>query len=199
MGLRKDIILTDMNDLLYRFAASGGGEAAHSAEEASEGIGALGLSLPSLLASAVTFLVLFYVIKKFALDGIVANLQKREEDINRGLHLTAELDQQKAELEATVQKELKRARKEADVIIAEARTETAGMIAEAEKKASHRADEIQKAAEGKIERDIAEARKGLKKEMAELITEATESILNQKLDSSSDRKLVETYLKEAMK
>ncbi len=187
-----------MNDLLYRFAASGA-ESAHGAEEASEGIGALGLSLPAIIASSITFLVLFFVIKKFALDGIVANLQKREDDINRGLHLTSEMDRQKAELEATVEKELKKARKEADSIIAESRQETGAMIAAAETKANHRADEIIRAAEGKIERDIAEARNGLKAEMAGLITEATEAILNQKLDSAGDRKLVENYLREAIK
>ena len=189
-----------MIELLYMFAASESGQAAEkAAEETSEGIGALGLDPFAMLASAVTFLVLFFVIKKFALDGIVNNLEKREETINRGLHLTAEMDQQKAELEATVAAELKRARKEADMIVADAHTETNKMIAEAETKASHKADEILKAAEGKIERDISDARKGLKAEMATLITDATEAILQQKLDSSSDRKLVENYLKEAMK
>jgi len=182
-----------MMNLLYTFAAAEG------AEETSEGIGALGLSLPALLASAITFLVLFFIIKKFALDGIVSNLEKRETDINRGLYLTAEMDKQKAELQATVQAEIKKARLEADLIIAEAHQETNKMIQSAEEKASHKADEILRAAEGKIERDISEARKGLKTEMASLITEATEAILDQKLDASSDRKLVETYLKGAMK
>lgn len=173
--------------------------AAEKAEESAEGIGALGLSLPSLIASAITFLVLFWIIKKYALDGIVANLQKREDDINRGLHLTAEMDKQKAELDARVEKVLKTARKNADSIIAEAHTESGKLIQAAEESASRKAEEIMRAAEGKIEQDIANARDGLKAEMAGLITEATEAILNQKLDDNADRKLVEQYLKEAMK
>lgn len=195
---RKDIIITDMVSLLHTVAA-GAAAAGEKAEETSEGIGALGLSLPSLIASAITFLVLFWVIKKFALDGIVANLQKREDDINRGLHLTAELDKQKAELDEKVEKVLKAARKDADTIIAEAHTESGKLIQAADEAASRRAEEIMRTAEGKIEQDIANARDGLKAEMAGLITEATEAILNQKLDSNSDRKLVEEYLKEAMK
>ncbi len=185
-----------MMNLLTTFAAAAAGE---KAEETSEGIGALGLSLPALLASAITFGVLFFIIKKYALDGIVANLDKREKDISRGLHLTAEMDKAKAELEVKVEAELKKARKEADLIIAESRAETGKMIQAAEEKANHKADEILRAAEGKIERDISEARNGLKKEMAELITEATEAILGTKLDATSDRKLVEDYLKGAMK
>lgn len=184
---------------VFTTIAAGAAEAGDKAAESSEGIGALGLSLPSILASAITFLVLFWVIKKFALDKIVANLEKRETDINRGLHLTAEMDKKSAELEATVEKTMKAARKDADMIIAEAHSETGKMIAEAEKKATNRADEIIRAAEGKIERDIAEARDGLKQEMAGLITEATEAILGQKLDETNDRQLVEDYLKEAMK
>ena len=187
-----------MMNLLHTIAA-GAAETGEKAAESSEGIGALGLSLPAIIASTITFLVIFWVIKKFALEGIVANLEKREDDINRGLHLTAEMDKKAAELEATVEKTLKTARKDADAIIAEAQAETGKMIADAEAAASRKADEILRAAEGKIERDIADARQGLKTEVAGLVTEATEAILGQKLDAKSDRKLVEDYLKEAMK
>jgi len=192
----EDTIDTDMMNLLTTFSAAA---AAEGAEEASEGIGALGLSLPAIIASAVTFTLLYIVVKKYALGGIVSNLEKRETTISRGLHLTAEMDKAKIELEATVEKALRDARKESDSIIAEANAETGKMIQAAEERANHKADEILRAAEGKIERDISEARKGLKAEMANLITDATEAILNEKLDDSSDRKLVENYLKGAMK
>lgn len=167
--------------------------------EEAEGIAALGLDPFAIGAQLVTFLLLFWVVKKFALDGIVKNLQKRHEDINRGLHLTAELDQQKEELDARVEEVLKAARKDADAVIAEAHNESGKIIQAAEESAGRKAEEIIRAAEGKIERDITEARNGLKQEMAGLITEATEAILGQKLDAGSDRKLVEDYLKEAMK
>lgn len=167
--------------------------------EESEGIAALGIDPIAIGAQLITFLVLFVIVKKFALEGIVKNLQKRHDDINRGLHLTAELDKQKADLDLRVEEALRAARKEADQIIADAHAETGKMIQGAEEKANVKAEEIIRAAEGKIERDIAEARNGLKKEMAGLITEATEAILGQKLDATSDRKLVEDYLKGAMK
>jgi F-type H+-transporting ATPase subunit b len=173
--------------------------AAEATAETSEGIGALGLSLPAIIASAITFLVLFLVVKKYALSGIVANLEKRENDISRGLHLTTEMDKKAAELEATVEKTLKAARADADAIIADAKLETGKMIQEAEEKANNKADEILRSAAGKIEKDIADARNGLRAEMAGLITDATEAILSQKLDANSDRQLVENYLKEAMK
>lgn len=167
-------------------------EATHSEE--SEGIGALGLDIFAIGAQALTFLILFYVVKRFALDGIVKNLQTRHDDINRGLHLTAELDKQKAELDARVEELLKKARKEADGIVAEAHSQTGKIVQAAEESANRRAEEILRAAEGKIERDITEARAGLKSEMATLIAEATEAILGEKLDAAGDKKLIEKYL-----
>lgn len=172
-------------------------DASHAEE--SEGISALGLDPLAIGAQLFTFLLLFWIVKKFALSGIVKNLQKRHDDINRGLHLTAELDKQKADLDERVEQILKVARKDADLIIAEAHTESSKVIQTAEQSANRKADDILKSAESKIERDIAQARQELKGEMASLITEATEAILNQKLDSANDRKLVENYLKEAMK
>lgn len=173
--------------------------AAESAEETSEGIGALGLDIFAIAAQAFTFLLLLWLVKKFALDKIVANLDKRHNDIDRGLHLTSEMDKEKAELVERVEKVLKNARKDADLVIAEAKVESGKIIQTAEESANKRAEEIMKTAEGKIASDISSARQELKGEMASLITEATEAILNQKLDSNSDRKLVEDYLKEAMK
>lgn len=171
----------------------------HAEEESTEGIAALGLDPFAILAQALTFLVLFFVVKKFAMDGIISNLDKRHKDINRGLHLTAEMDKQKAELDERVEKALKAARKDADAIIAEAHAESGNIVRAAEESASRKADEILRAAEGKIERDITEARRGLRVEMASLVSEATEAVLGQKLDAGTDRKLVEDYLSEAMK
>jgi F-type H+-transporting ATPase subunit b len=174
--------------------------AAETAEKAeSAGISALGLDIFAILAQTLTFLVLFFIVKKFALEKIVKNLDERNKTINRGLHLTAELDKQQAELEQKVEAVLKSARKDADGIIAEAKTESGKIIQAAEESANRRAEEIIRTAEGKIERDIAEARAGLKDEMAGLIASATEAILQEKLDASSDRKLVEKYLNEVMK
>lgn len=179
--------------------AASGADATQKASESTGGIDSLGINPIAIGAQAITFLVLFWIVKKYAMDGIVKNLDTRHKDINRGLRLTAELDKQKEELDARVEKILKAARKDADEITAEANNESGKIIQAAEESANRKAEDIMRAAEGKIEREIADARNGLKAEMATLVTDATEAILNQKLDSSSDRKLVEDYLQEAMK
>jgi F-type H+-transporting ATPase subunit b len=175
------------------FAAT---EGAEKAAESSEGLAALDINPAALGAQLITFLVLFYVVKKYALKGIVANLEKRHNDINRGLHLTAELDKQKAELDEAVDKALAKARKDADQIIAEAHNESGKIIQAAEESANRKAEEIIRIAEGKIEQDIAQARSGLKAEMAELVVAATESILDEKLDAKKDASLIDRMMKK---
>jgi F-type H+-transporting ATPase subunit b len=170
--------------------------AAAEAEEA--GIAALGIDPLALLAQAGTFLVLFFVIKKFALSKIVKVLDERHQTINRGLHLTSEMDKLKAELDERVEKVLREARKEADAIVAEARTESGEIIKAAEQSASRKADAILKDAEGKIERDIADARAGLRAEVAGLVAEVSEAVLREKVDASKDRAITEKYLKEVL-
>lgn len=181
----------------FTILAAASSEAASKAAESSGGLDSLGINPIAIGAQAITFIVLFLIVKKFAMESIVKNLDKRHKDINRGLHLTAELDKQKAELDEKVEKLLRSARKDADNIIADAHTESGKIIQAAEESASRKAEEILRSAEGKIERDIAEARKGLKSEMATLITSATESILQQKLDADTDRQLIDRYVKEA--
>ena len=169
-------------------------------EEAStEGIAALGLDPIQILAQAGTFLILFLIVKKYAMEGLVKKLDQRHDDINRGLHLTGEMDKMKADLDDRVESVLRKARKEADGVIAGARTESGTIIRAAEESAGRKADGIMRDAEGKIEREIVKARHDLKGEMTALVSEATEAVLGQKLDETSDRKLVEDYLKEAMK
>lgn len=164
-----------------------------------EGIASLGLSFPALIAQAITFLTLFFIIKKFAMPKIVKTLEERRNTINRGLHLTAEMDKLKTELDNKVEQTLQKARTSADKIIAEANTESGRIIRSAEEAAGRRTEAILKDAQGKIEREIAEAKQNLKVEMANLLAESTGAILRQKIDSKEDRKLIETYLKEVMK
>ncbi len=170
-----------------------------TAEEAtSKGISALGIDPIQLLIQTITFLLLLWAIKKYALGSVVQKIEKRHKDINRGLHLTAEMDKEKAELDKKVEEALGMARREADIIIAEAHTESGDIIKASEESALRKVDGILRDAEGRIEREISDARRGLKKEMTSLVVEATEAIIEQKLDQKSDRELIEKYLSKVI-
>lgn len=170
-----------------------------SATEETGGIGALGLDPLAIGAQALTFLVLFFVIKKFALAKIVSMLEERRKTIDRGLHLTAEMDKLKAELDARVDQTLREARSSADAILNEARLESGNVIRAAEETASRKADAILEEASGKIAREIEAARTGLKNEVASMVVEVSAAVLREKVTDTKDRQLVEKYVHEALK
>ena len=171
---------------------------ASTASAEDEGIAALGIDPLAILIQAATFLVLFFLIQKLALKKIVTSLEERRKTINRGLHLTSEMDTLKADLDARVEKALKKARKDADVILQEARTESNEIIKAAEMSAGRKADALLRDASAKIDRDITQAKKDLKNEVVGLVTEVTGAVLREKVTASEDRKLTEKYLKEVL-
>ena len=171
---------------------------ANTGAEEAGGISALGIDPIAIAIQATTFFLLFFFIQKFALKKIVHALEERRKTINRGLHLTAEMDKLKTELDNRVESALKEARVEADKIITEARVESGEMLKAAEESASRKTDAMLKDAEGKIERDIMTAKKDLKNEVVSLVSEVTSHILRDKVTSAEDRKLTEKYLKEVL-
>lgn len=160
------------------------------------GIGALGIDPLAILAQAATFLLLFFIIKKFALTKIVATLETRRKTIEDGIRLGREMEAEKERLDEKVQKALKEARLESDKIIAASHEEAGSVIKEAEDAAGRKADIMLADAHTKIEEDIDKARLGLEKEMRGLVAEATEAIIRTKLDSKADVELLGKTMKE---
>jgi F-type H+-transporting ATPase subunit b len=160
----------------------------------SEGIAALGIDPFAILAQAATFLLLFWVIKKFALDKIVTTLEKRRQTIDDGVRLGRQMEAEKERLDEKVEQALKQARNEADQIIAESREEAGAVIKQAEVTASAKVDTMLVEAHHKIEEDIDAARKGLEQEMRVLVAEATEAIIQEKLDAKKDASLLDRAL-----
>lgn len=168
---------------------------ANAAEEP-QGIAALGIDPWAILAQAVTFLVLFWIIKKFALDKIVKTLEDRRKTIDKGVTLGLEMEKEKAELDEKVEVALQKARREADRIIADGQKEAGSIIKQAENDAARKADTLLNEAHNRIEEDIERAKKDLKQEMVQLVSTATEAIIREKVDAHKDAKLIEKALEE---
>lgn len=173
---------------LLRFMGSGAEQPA--------GIAALGIDPLAILAQAGTFLVLFFLLKKFALKGIVETLEKRRKTIDDGVRLGMEMEGEKAKLDEQVEVIIHKARVEADKIIAQAHEESGGIIKEAEDKAVQKVNAMIADAHNKIDGDIKQARKELERETLRLVADATEMIIKERLDVSKDAKLIENALQE---
>lgn len=166
------------------------------AEEA-EGIAALGIDPLAILFQAGTFLVLFLIVRKYALSKIVDNLEDRRVTIQEGLDNAILADQKLEASEATAQEQLAKARAEADDVIAKSHEEAGAIVADAQTRAQSQADTIVAKAEAQIASDKQSMRSELKSELLGLVAQATETVIDEKVDTKKDNALINRALEKS--
>ncbi|MEK7600119.1 MAG: F0F1 ATP synthase subunit B [Patescibacteria group bacterium] len=165
------------------------------ASESSSGLGALGVDGRAFLIQFATFVLVFLVLKRFAFKPIIKVMDERRETIESGVRLGDEMQKAQVKLSDEIEKSLHKARQEADGIIASAQDTARQSIRDAEDKARDKAAGILKEADGRIATDTQRARKQLEKELVGLISDATEVIIDEKVDAKKDAALIERALK----
>jgi F-type H+-transporting ATPase subunit b len=158
------------------------------------GISALGVDFKALILQILTFLIVFWILKKFAFDKIVTTLDERRNKINEGVSLGLEMEKARDKLDDELRERLAKARREADGIIAGARQEAGEVLKAAEEAASRKTDAMIADAHARIEDDIKRARKGLEHDMLALVADATEAVTDEKLDDKKDNSLIRRTL-----
>lgn len=165
-----------------------------AAEEAS-GLGALGVDGKAFVIQLITFVLAYLVLRRYAFGPILKVMRERRETIESGVQLGEEMKKEKAAFEQKAAELLQQARREADGIIAGAQDAARQTVREAEDKAKHKAAGILKDAEGRIATEAARVRRQLEKDMVNLVAEATEAVLEEKVDAQKDAGLIERALK----
>ncbi|MCA9330570.1 F0F1 ATP synthase subunit B [Candidatus Saccharibacteria bacterium] len=169
-------------------------QSAETGAEHSEG-GILGLSASAFVIQLVTFIFVFALLKKFAFNRIVRMLDERHKTIDDGVRMGLRMEEEKAKLDEDVAKTLRGARAEADDIIAAAQKESRETVREAEKAGQRKVDSMIADAEVRIEEDAKHARDRLEKELVGLVSEATETVVGEKVDARKDAELVKKAMK----
>jgi F-type H+-transporting ATPase subunit b len=167
--------------------------------DGASGIGALGIDGKALIIQVVTFLLAFWVLQRWAFKPIVKIMERRRETIEKGVKLGEQMQKEQAELEQKVAHALHEARGKADAIIAEAKIQARQVVQGAEDKATEKAEGIVKAAEERIKQDTNRARRQLEGELVSLISDATEVIIDEKVDAKKDAALIDKAMKEHAK
>ena len=162
----------------------------------SSGIGALGIDGKALIIQLITFLLAFWVLKRYAFGPIIKIMNRRRQTIEQGVKLGEQMTKEKAELEAKVEQQLHEARQQADGIIAGAQDTSRQIVQDAEDKARQKAAVIIQEADTRIGQDTARARQSLEKELVGLVSEATEAIIEEKVDTKKDIELIERALRD---
>lgn len=163
--------------------------------DSSSGLGALGFNAQAFIIQMITFILAFLILRRYAFKPIIKILRERTELIESGVKLGEEMRTKQIELESQVAEELHKARLQADAILAEAQDGAREISREAETKARKKAEIIINEAKQRTELDIARARKQLEHEVIGLVSEATEAIIDEKLDNNRDAALIEKAIK----
>ena len=148
----------------------------------------LGLIIWTLLA----FLVVFFILKKFAWPAILGGLRKREQTIADSLaqaeRIKSEMDQIKSENEAILAK----TREERAQMLKEARETKDKIINEAKEQAKNEGNKIISEAQIAIDAQKMAAITEVKNQIGKLVIEVTEKVLRREL---SNKEAQETYIK----
>ena len=169
--------------------------AAEEGHETATGLGALGVSPSAFVIQLISFAFVFLLLKRFAFKPIVRLLEERHKVIEDGVRMGLKMEKEKAKLDEKVDAALRDARHEADQIIASAHKDARQVVREAEKTAAARAERIIEDAEARISEETEHAKRKLEKDLVGLVSEATETIVGEKVDAKKDAELVKKALK----
>lgn len=137
-----------------------------------------------LVWTLVAFLVVFYILKKFAFPAIVKGLKDREQTIADSLataeRVKAEMAQMKSEHEAL----LAQAREERALMLKEARETKEKIINDSKEAAKTEASKIIAEAQAAIEAQKMAALIDVKNQVGKMVVDVSEQILRRELSSS---------------
>jgi len=156
----------------------------------------LGLNIKILIAQLINFAVLVLVLWRFGYKPILKFLDERKEKIEQGV-----LDAKKAmaKLEEISDKEkeiIKRAKKEALIILEKARKQGDKNRKEIIDEAKEEIGQIINEEKAKIQVEKGETLKEIKREIADLVIKSVEKVLEEKIDEKKDKELIQRIIKD---
>jgi len=144
----------------------------------------------------LTFVLLVFILGKFAWKPIMQSLKEREQKISSSLAMAKQTQEEMKRLKADNEDLLKQAKNERDSIIKDANKVKETIVNDARTKAQSEADKIIESARENIQNEKMAAIIDLKNQVAEFSIEVAEKILSRELsDKASQQKLMEEDLK----
>ncbi len=146
---------------------------------------------------AISFLVLIFLLAKFAFPIILKSLKEREDSITNALNSAEKAKKEMAALQADNEKLLVQARAERDSMLKEARDTKDAIVAEAKNKAQAEANKILATTRETINTEKNAAITELKNQVAAMSIEIAEKILRQELSNDEKQKaLMDNLMKD---
>jgi F-type H+-transporting ATPase subunit b len=148
--------------------------------------------------STLFFLVLLFILGKFAWPAILTAVKARNESIRKALDAAERAKKEMAQLTADNERILAEAKAERDAMLREAKQIKDKLITEAREKAAEEAKKMVQGARESIRNEKIAAINEMKDQVASLSVDIAEKILRARLeDSKAQKKLVNKLINEA--
>ena len=155
----------------------------------------LGINGKLLLAQIVNFLVLLFVLYKFAYGPVLKVLNERTSKIEKGLKDAEDAQKKLAEISEKEKEVLVKARKQAQEIVTKAEEVAVKNKEEIIIAAKEQSEKILADSAKKIETEKVLMFQEVKKQVAELVVAATGKIIDEKMDNQKDKEIIEKAIK----
>ena len=148
--------------------------------------------------STLFFLVLLFILGKFAWPAILTAVKARNESIRHALDAADRAKTEMAKLQADNEKILAEAKAERNALLRDAKQVKDKLIADAKEKAAEEAKKLVQNAREAIQTEKAAAINDMKEQMATLSVDIAEKILREQLkDRKAQKELVHKLINEA--
>ncbi len=155
----------------------------------------LGIDWKLLLAQIINFLILLWVLKRFAYKPILRALDKRSKKIAASLEQAKQIETELAAIGQEQERVVSQARHQTQKIIEQARQHASVYLEQTQVQAKAEAATVVQSAEREAraikDAVVAEARD----ELAEVVVAATAKVAHIKLDAARDKELIEQTLR----
>lgn len=159
----------------------------------------LGLDWKLLLANMVTFLIVLWVLRKFAYGPIIRALETRQATIADSLQKAKDTDQAYRELQGAKEQLVKEAKLTAQDLLRQAESDAAKIRQAELEKTQAAAEQLIVKTRTQLDRERRDMVQAAKADVAALVVQATEQVLGQAVDAKLEKTLQEQALKEVKK
>ena len=145
-----------------------------------------------IIWTLIAFLIVFFILKKYAFPAIVGGLKKREETIAQALATAEKVKLEMAQMKNENEALLTKAREERSQLLKEARETKDKIINEAKEAAKTEANKIVVEAQAAINAQKMAALTEVKNQVGKLVIEVSEKVLRKEL---SNKEAQEAHIK----
>jgi F-type H+-transporting ATPase subunit b len=161
------------------------------------GLASLGISLPTLLAQIINFVILFGLLFLVAYKPLMRMLDERSDKIKRSMEQTEYIKEQATHAGEESKKKIEAAAKEGQEVIARAARTGEELRQKAQQEARQDAESLIGRARVEIQQERDVAIDELRKEFADLTILAAGKVIDRSLDKEAHRQLIEKVLEES--